>query len=96
MGTVGKTVAYVVTAVLLGVVAMLPVMVFTPERADQGYIAYWDTRAFRADVKSYSSETLKDVDVAAFPSDQFHTALTLVVGLVSAFGVSFYFKRRMF
>jgi hypothetical protein len=92
----GKTMAYAATAILLGVVAMLPVMVFTPERADQGYIGYWDTRALRADVESYSSETLKDVDVAAVPSDPFHTALILVVGLVSAFGVSFYFKRRMF
>ena len=88
--------AYVATAVLLGVVAMLPVVVFTPKRADQGYVAYWDTRALRADVESYSSETLKDVDVAAVPSGPFHIALILVVGFVSAFGVSFYFKRRMF
>jgi hypothetical protein len=92
----GKTVAYVATAILLGVVAMLPVMVFTPKRADQGYIFDGDMRVLRSDVESYSSETVKDIDVAAAPSGPFHTVLIMVVSFVCAFGVSFYFRRRMF
>ena len=90
-----KIVPYVATAILLGVVAMLPVMVFTPKRADQGYIFDGDMRVFRADVESYSSETLKDVDVVAAPSGPFHTVLIMVVSFVCAFGVSFYFKRKI-
>ena len=94
-GKMAKTLAYVVSAILLGVVAMLPVMMLTPQRTDEGYYAFHGNLRLQAKADVESLQKLEEVGTAAVPSGPFHTWLILVIGLVSAFGVSFYFKRKM-
>lgn len=89
----GKTTAYVVTAVLLAIVAMLPVIVFSPKRADQScFILSGETHL---PYDSERSRLLEEYGLAEGPLSPFNLGLILVIGFVSAFGVSFYFKRKM-
>jgi hypothetical protein len=85
--------AYAATAILLGVVAMLPVMVFTPERADYfGYICSGETHL---PCDAEWSRLPEEYGLAEVPVSLFNLGLILVISFVCAFSVSFYFKRRI-
>ena len=88
-----KTMAYVATAVLLGVVAMLPVMVFTPERADQGYHVPCTATYVMSDAER--SQLQEEFGLAKAPLTPPNLGLILGISFVCAFGVSFYFRRRI-
>ena len=92
----GKTVAYIATAVLLGIVAMLPVMVLTPKSTVPGYYAIeGDPRLLlKGDVESLQLQ--EQFGLAKIPLSPFNLGLILVISFVFAFGVSFYFKRKIF
>ncbi|MDH5779803.1 MAG: hypothetical protein OEZ29_04325 [Candidatus Bathyarchaeota archaeon] len=85
--------AYVATAVLLGVVAMLPVMVFTPERADRGYYVPCTATYVMSD--SERSQLQEEFGLAKAPLTPPNLGLILGISFVCAFGVSFYFRRRI-
>jgi hypothetical protein len=92
----GKTVAYIVTAILLGMVAMLPVLVFTPKRADMADQSYY---AIEGDMLKSDAERLQlqeEFGLARVPLNPFHLGLTIIVSFVFALSVSSYFKRKMF
>ena len=92
----GKTVVYVATAILLGVVAMLPVIVLTPKKAGLGQYANeaYALSGLKEDVERLQNQ--QEIGIATVPSGPFHIGLILVLSFVLAFGVSFYFKRKMF
>ncbi len=88
-----KTMAYVATAVLLGVVAMLPVMVFTPERADHScYVLHGETNLL---CDAERSQLQEEFGLAKVPLTPPNLGLILGISFVCAFGVSFYFRRRI-
>jgi hypothetical protein len=95
----GKTTAYIATAVLLAIVAMLPVITFTPERTEEAGLVYYstdnDTRILlRSDVELLQSQ--KYFEIPSVPSGPLSTAVAFVLSFVFAFGVFFYSKRKMF
>jgi hypothetical protein len=91
-----KTVAYIATAILLGIVAVLPVIVLTPKTPDEGYYAIeqYALGCPKGDVERL--QKLEEVGTATVPSGPFHIGLILALSFVFALGVSFYFKRQMF
>jgi len=94
----GKTAAYVVTAVLLAIVAMLPVITFTPERTEVPGLVYFDTDEdprllLRGDVELLPSQ--KYFEIPLVPSGPLPMMVIFVLSLVFAFGVFFYSKRKM-
>ena len=91
----GKSVAYVATAILLGIAAMLPVMVFTAEKTDQSYYAFPTgmNLRFKGDVES--TQSLEKIGTATVPSSPLHIGLILVISLVFAAGLTLYFKRMV-
>jgi hypothetical protein len=93
--TMGKSIAYVATAILLGIVAMLPVVLLTPESADQGYYPVFQSDMHldsKADVESLRN--LYGLRTPAIPSSPLHTGVIVTFSFVSAFSVYFYFKRK--
>ncbi|UCE44011.1 MAG: hypothetical protein JSV57_00485 [Candidatus Bathyarchaeota archaeon] len=91
-----KTAAYLAIAILLGTVAVLPVLVFTPKMSGQGCYTFLQDDMYlrgRADVESL--QTLEDADAAVVLSTPLNTGLIFAISFVSAFGVSLYFKRRI-
>ena len=91
----GKTGAYVATAILLGIVAMLPVIVLTPKRGGEGYYAIdEDMRLLlKGDVESLQLQ--EEFGLAKVPLSPFNLGLILVISFAFASGVSVYFKRKI-
>ncbi len=89
----GKTEAYLVAAILVGVVSMLPVIMLTPKGADPGYYFVESNTLLKEDVERAANQ--EELGIRTAPSSPFQLSLILLLGLVSASGVSFYFKRRM-
>ncbi|UCC33368.1 MAG: hypothetical protein JSW53_06285 [Candidatus Bathyarchaeota archaeon] len=90
-----KTVAYVAVAILLGVVAVLPVLVYTPKMAGQGCTFFGDDVYLRGRADVESLQTLENAEAPAVLSTPLNIGLIFAVSLVFAFGVSLYFKRRI-
>ena len=87
--------AYIATAILVGIVAMLPVMMLTPKGTDQSYYTLLDpamSLESRADVESLWG--LEGAETVVAPSTPFHVGVILAFSLVSASGVYFYFKKK--
>jgi len=96
-----KTVAYVATAILLGVVAMFPLLVFTPKRADTADQSYYAIEGdmnllVKGDAETDRLYGLEEAEKVIVPSGPFHVGLILAISFVFAYGVSFYFKRKIF
>jgi hypothetical protein len=92
----GKTAAYVATAVLLGIVAMLPVIVFTPKRADldQNTFAEYALSCPKRDVEGLLTQ--EAAGIVTVPSGPFQIGLIVAFSFVLALGVCLYSKKRMF
>jgi len=87
----GKTMAYAATAILLGVVAMLPVMVFTPQRADHSWYVLHGESNLLCDAER--SQLPEEFGLAKAPLSPPNLGLILAISFICAFGVSFYFSR---
>ncbi len=91
-----KTAAYIATAILLGIVAMLPVIVFTPKRAglDQNALEGYTFLCPKRDVEG--SPNQEEVGIATVPSGPLQIGLIVAFSFVLALGVCLYSKKRMF
>ena len=92
----GKTVAYVAIAILLGTIAMLPVIALTPKRADEGYYALHGDMRLQGKADVEGLQKLEEVGTMTVPSGPLHVGLMLAFSFVLALGVCLYSKRRMF
>lgn len=88
--------AYAATAILLGMVAMLPVMVFIPQRADHSwYISSFLQGESNPLYDGERSQLQEEFGLAKAPLSPPNLGLMLAISFVCAFGVSFYFRRRI-
>lgn len=88
--------AYTATAILLGIVAMLPVMVFIPQRADHSwYISSFLQGESNPLYDGERSQLQEEFGLAKAPLSPPNLGLMLAISFVCAFGVSFYFRRRI-
>jgi len=101
---VKKTLAYVVTAILLGTVVMLfPVLMLYPSQIStmrglapsQAPLPPFAPETFEDTQKSAVAE-VEAVGVAPFPLSLAYAGFIFMFGFVVALGVSQYYKRRIF
>jgi len=105
---VKKTLAYVVTAILLGTVVMLfPVLMLYPSQVStmrglapsQAPLPPFAPETFEDTQKSAAAEVETEVEavgVALFPLSLAYAGFIFMFGFVVALGVSQYYKRRIF
>jgi hypothetical protein len=92
----GKTAAYIATAILLGIVATLPVIVFTPKKESLGQNTFAEYALSCPERDVEGSPNQEEVGIATVPSGPFQIGLIVAFSFFLALGICLYSKRRMF